>query len=78
MMMYYENSHTLPPISKIDVPTGIALFAKDILLPPKTWVEENLNLIQWSEFSKEGHFTAMEEPELFSNDIRKFYRAFRK
>jgi microsomal epoxide hydrolase len=24
-----------------------------------------------------GHFTAMEEPELFVEDVRKFYRMFR-
>lgn len=77
-MMYYENTHTLPPIGTIDVPTGIALFSKDILLPPKAWVEQNLNLIHWTEFSCGGHFTAMEEPELFVEDVQKFYRGFRE
>lgn len=76
-MMYYENMHTLPPIGKITTPTGIALFAKDILLPPEVWVEDNLNLVQWSEIPRGGHFTAMEEPELYSNDICKFYRSLR-
>lgn len=76
--MYYENTHTLPPIGKIEVPTGIALFAKDVLLPPKSWVEKNLNLVHWSEIPKGGHFTAMEEPILFTDDLRKFYRIFRR
>lgn len=77
MMMYYENTHTLPPLRKIDVPTGITLFSEDVLLPPKSWVEKNLNLIHWTEISQGGHFTAMEEPELFVKDICKFYRGFR-
>ena len=75
--MYYENTHSLPPMGKIEVPTGIALFAQDILLPPKEWTEKNLNVIQWTEIPRGGHFTAMEEPDLFVEDICKFYRRFR-
>jgi len=75
--MYYENTHSLPPMGKIEVPTGIALFAQDILLPPKEWAEKNLNIVQWTEIPNGGHFTAMEEPDLFVEDICKFYRKFR-
>ena len=75
--MYYENTHSLPPMGKIEVPTGIALFAQDILLPPKEWTVKNLNVIQWTEIPRGGHFTAMEEPDLFVEDICKFYRRFR-
>ncbi len=75
--MYYENTHSLPPMGKIDVPTGMALFAKDVLLPPKAWVEKNLNVVHWTEIPKGGHFTAMEEPELFADDICKYYRNIR-
>jgi pimeloyl-ACP methyl ester carboxylesterase len=72
--MYYENTHSLPPMGKIEIPTGIALFAQDILLPPKEWTIKNLNIVQWTEIPRGGHFTAMEEPDLFVEDIRKFYR----
>ena len=75
--MYYENTHSLPPMGKIEVPTGIALFAQDILLPPKEWTVKNLNVIQWTEIPRGGHFTAMEEPDLFVEDICKFYRRFK-
>jgi Predicted hydrolases or acyltransferases (alpha/beta hydrolase superfamily) len=75
--MYYENTHSLPPMNKIDVPTGVALFHEDVLLPPKEWAERNLNIVHWTEMLRGGHFTAMEEPTLFAEDIRKFYRAFR-
>lgn len=75
--MYYENTHSLPPMGKIEVPTGIALFAQDILLPPKEWTMKNLNVIQWTEIPRGGHFTAMEEPDLFVEDICKFYRRFK-
>jgi pimeloyl-ACP methyl ester carboxylesterase len=72
--MYYENTHSLPAMGKIEVPTGIALFAQDILLPPKEWTIKNLNIVQWTEMPRGGHFTAMEEPDLFVEDICKFYR----
>jgi hypothetical protein len=41
--MYYENTHSLPTMGRIEVPTGVALFPADILLPPKEWAVRNLN-----------------------------------
>ncbi|MDF2544058.1 MAG: multidrug transporter [Herbinix sp.] len=75
--MYYENTHTLPAIGRIEVPTGIALFPADLLLPPKEWAMQNLNITRWSLLPRGGHFTAMEEPELFADDIRAFFKPFR-
>ncbi|MFF2481641.1 epoxide hydrolase family protein [Paenibacillus sp. NPDC058071] len=75
--MYYENSHSLPPLGRIDVPTGIALFPVDIVLPPKSWAMRNLNVTRWTTMPSGGHFTAMEEPELLANDIREFFRPLR-
>lgn len=74
IQMYYENTRSLPPIGKIEVPTGIALFPKDVLLPPKSRVEENLNVVHWTEMPQGGHFTAMEAPESYADDIIKFYQ----
>lgn len=74
---YYENSHSLPPLGRIDVPTGVALFADDILLPPRKWAEQNVNITRWTEIPRGGHFAAMEEPELFAEDIRVFFRQLR-
>ncbi|MFF2888520.1 epoxide hydrolase family protein [Paenibacillus sp. NPDC057967] len=76
--MYYENSHSLPPLGRIDVPTGIALFSEDVLLPPKEWAERNLNITRWSVMPRGGHFTAMEEPRAMADDICAFYRPLRK
>lgn len=75
--IYYENMHSLPTMGHIDVPTGVALFAADVLLPPKEWAMRNLNITRWTSIPRGGHFTAMEEPELLAEDIRAFYRPFR-
>jgi len=75
--LYYENTHSLPTMGHINVPTGVALFQADILKPPKKWAEQNLNITRWTELPHGGHFTAMEEPKLLAEDIRSFFRQFR-
>ncbi|WP_025719295.1 epoxide hydrolase family protein [Paenibacillus sp. 1-18] len=75
--MYYENSHSLPPLGYIKVPTGVALFPADIVLPPKDWAVRNLNITRWTNMARGGHFTAMEEPELLAQEIRAFYKPYR-
>lgn len=75
--IYYENSHSLPPLGYIEVPTGIALFPADILLPPQEWAVRNLNVTRWTTLPRGGHFTALEEPELLAQDIRAFFKPFR-
>lgn len=75
--IYYENTHSLPPMGHIEVPTGMALFPADILLPPKEWAERNLNITRFTTMPSGGHFTAMEEPELLAEEIRTFFRPYR-
>lgn len=75
--MYYENTHSLPALGRIEVPTGIAILPADVLTPPKDWAMRNLNITRWTSLPRGGHFTAMEEPELLAEDIRAFYRPFR-
>lgn len=75
LQMYYENMNTLPPLCQINVPTGIAIFPKDILIPPRSWAEKKLNIIRWTEMRKGGHFTAMEVPKEFAEDIKSFFKS---
>ncbi|MDD7793478.1 epoxide hydrolase family protein [Clostridium sp. 'White wine YQ'] len=75
--IYYENTHSLPPMGSIDVPTGMAIFPADILLPPKEWTKQNLNITRWTTLPRGGHFTAMEEPELLAEELRAFFKSYR-
>lgn len=75
--LYYENAHSLPPLGYIEVPTALALFPADVLLPPKAWAARNLNVTRVTSMPRGGHFTAWEEPEALAEDIREFYRPFR-
>ena len=78
--IYYENFHGLPPLTPgqhIEVPAGIALFPKEISLPPREWAERTLRVQHWTEMPRGGHFSAMEEPELLAEDLRAFFRPLR-
>ena len=61
---------------KIEVPTGVALYPKD-LKAPKEFAERIFNVQHWKEMPKGGHFTAMEQPKLFVDDIRQFAKSLK-
>lgn len=76
--IYYEQRHAPPSAEpRITVPTACALFAKEIIAPQRAWVEAAYNLKRWTELPRGGHFAAMEEPELFVDDVRAFFRDLR-
>jgi pimeloyl-ACP methyl ester carboxylesterase len=61
----------------IEVPTGAALFPKEIALSPRKWVEARYNIVRWTEMPRGGHFAALEEPELYVEDVRAFFAGLR-
>ncbi|GAA3849709.1 epoxide hydrolase family protein [Amycolatopsis tucumanensis] len=54
-------------------PVGVAVFAHDITLSVRAVAEQRLDIRHWSEFERGGHFAAMEVPDLFVEDVRKFF-----
>jgi len=65
-------------IHKVGVPTGVAVFPREIVTPVRRWMEANFTDIRhWSEMPKGGHFAAFEQPGLFIEDVRKFFRLVR-
>lgn len=77
--IYYENRNTPAekPIGYIDVPTGAAIFPAEIYLAPRAWAEAAYDLRHWTVMPRGGHFAALEQPELYLNDLREFFRLFR-
>jgi len=57
----------------ISVPTAWAVFPKELLSPPISWVPYYYNLTRVSYLPSGGHFAALEEPVLLSKDIQDFY-----
>jgi pimeloyl-ACP methyl ester carboxylesterase len=61
----------------VGVPTGVASFPKEVLRYPRPWVERQYNVTHWTDMPRGGHFAAMEQPELFVEDLRNFFRTVR-
>ncbi|MBC3362311.1 epoxide hydrolase family protein [Pseudomonas sp. SWRI154] len=62
---------------RVNPPLGVALFPKELPLPPRSWVERGYNVRRWTQMPRGGHFAALEQPELLAGDIRAFFRDFR-
>jgi pimeloyl-ACP methyl ester carboxylesterase len=79
--LYWSRRHEAWPIgpdNPVQVPTAYASFPKEILHPPRSWVEPTYRNIQrWTSMPSGGHFAALEEPELLAEDIRSFFRTVR-
>ena len=78
--LYCETmrSGKFPPTGfRVEVPTGCAIFPKEIIRPPRGWAEKMYNVARWTRFPAGGHFAAMEEPAALVEDIRAFFRPLR-
>ena len=64
------------PRAYIAVPTGISIYPNE-QLTPRRWVERGYNVVYWREMPRGGHFAATEAPELFTEDLRDFFRPLR-
>jgi pimeloyl-ACP methyl ester carboxylesterase len=62
---------------RVEVPTGCALFPKELLVPPRVWAERMFHVARWTVMPRGGHFAALEEPELLVDDIRALFHALR-
>jgi pimeloyl-ACP methyl ester carboxylesterase len=60
------------------VPAAFALFPKDIGVPPRELAQRFFNVQRWTDMPHGGHFAALEEPELFVEDLREWFRPFRQ
>jgi pimeloyl-ACP methyl ester carboxylesterase len=64
--------------SQVTVPTGVAVFPKEIVTPVRRWMEDRYTDIRhWREMPKGGHFAAFEQPALFVDDVRAYFRTLR-
>jgi epoxide hydrolase len=62
----------------VDVPTGCSIFPKELQRPSRRWAEQRfVDIRYWNEPERGGHFAAFEQPELFVNEVRAFFRLVR-
>ncbi len=73
---YYERFNDpamWAPKVRSAVPTAVAVFTTDISIRP--FADKLNNVVHWTEFSRGGHFAALEAPDLLTADIRDFFGA---
>jgi pimeloyl-ACP methyl ester carboxylesterase len=76
--LYWETRHSSagsPPY--VSVPTGVARYPNEVLRWPRSWVERQGNVVYWETMPRGGHFPAMEQPELFVDDLRRYFSTIR-
>ena len=62
----------------VDVPAGCSIFPKEIQRPSRRWAERRFpDIRHWNELDRGGHFAAFEQPELFVDELRSFFRQVR-
>ncbi|OLT19114.1 epoxide hydrolase [Actinomadura sp. CNU-125] len=81
---YYEGREAVaqaaagavPP--PVPVPVGVAVFPHDVFLPIRRFADRDLpSISHWTEFDRGGHFPAMEQPGLLTEDVRAFFRSLK-
>jgi pimeloyl-ACP methyl ester carboxylesterase len=79
--LYWETMHSgvlREPLAPVAVPTGIGRYPKEeVLRFPRSWVEARYHVTRWVDMPRGGHFAAMEQPELFADDVRAFFATVR-
>lgn len=82
---YYESAAQLPinvqvgRFPPLSVPLGVAVFPHAAFVAIRRFAERDFpTIIHWTEYDRGGHYPAMEEPDLFVDDIQAFGRALKK
>ena len=75
--LYWESFGSFSA-GTVSIPTGVAIFPKEIIKASRRWCETRYTDIRhWTIQPRGGHFAAFEQPELFVDDVRAFFRLVR-
>ncbi len=77
LRIYREGRRTplhLAPNQRVAVPCAIAVFPKEIVMPPRSWVERGYKVSRWTKMPRGGHFAAEEDPRSLASDLHAFFR----
>lgn len=74
-----ETGGLFHPGARITVPTRVADFPRDMtnFRPPQSWIARDYNLTHYTQMPKGGHFASLEQPDLFTKDVCKFFKTVR-
>jgi pimeloyl-ACP methyl ester carboxylesterase len=75
--LYWESFSSFGAGPRVDIPTGVAAFPREIIRAPRSWCEQAYEITHWTDMPSGGHFAALEQPELFVADVRDCFRPLR-
>lgn len=82
---YFEGAEAVrqaasgAPPPPVPVPVGVAVFPHDVFQPIRSFAERDIPTItRWTELDRGGHFAALEQPRLLTDDVRAFFRDLRE
>ncbi|MHA6622341.1 epoxide hydrolase family protein [Pseudonocardia sp. DLS-67] len=69
--IYYESHASLDPELRVDVPSAITMYPRDIERYPRPWAQERYRqIVRWRSPESGGHFPSLEVPEYFVKDLQ--------
>ena len=71
-----EGGLAFAPGERLETPAAFANFPGEPLYsaPPRSFAERAYNVVRWTDMASGGHFAAMEEPDLFVDELRAWGR----
>ncbi|MGH1490702.1 MAG: epoxide hydrolase family protein [Acidimicrobiales bacterium] len=75
--LYWQSFSNMAGDGRVEVPTGVASFPKEIVRSPRAWCEAGYNITHWTKMESGGHFAAFEQPDAFVADLRTFFATVR-
>ena len=74
----YWESFNKRDLEIVTSPVGCSIFPKEIFRPSRRWCEQRFSALRyWNELDRGGHFAALEQPSLFVEEVRAFFRGVR-
>ncbi len=69
--IYYESHNSLDPDLRVDVPSAITVYPRDIEKYPRPWAQQRFRqIVRWRAPETGGHFPSLEMPGYFVKDLR--------
>ena len=80
MRLYFDTraSGRMPlAFGPVEVPTGCAIFGRELTRPPRSVAELWYRIERWTTFATGGHFPALERPAALVDELRAFFQPLR-
>jgi pimeloyl-ACP methyl ester carboxylesterase len=74
----YWESLAAADLDPVAVPAGVSVFPKELFPASRRWVEAHYHdLRHYGRLERGGHFAAWEQPDVFVDEVRAFFRTVR-